>query len=237
VQDFTDLDVDSVADANNVNEAMSWQFDPSGSGMTVLQVDLRPGAHADGTSATSDHRAEIYHGSPRDNGNHEVGWHILGFYLPPAFDAVRKETGVFQNHGACDPPPQNLMVYDGPDADGDLDDLAIGNKVMGQKRTLNYLGSSASGVWHYVAIHMRHSTAGDGFVQAWEADGALPDVSEPPTFARYGYDTVHDCAPNGSMPKIGLYDDDVNWGGTIYYCGYHRAADYTQASRLPNCPL
>jgi polysaccharide lyase-like protein len=227
--DFDSTDYDSLGDLNNVNERMSWVADPGGSGKTVTEIRLEAGDHANGSNAPSDHRAELYSRN-RDLDNHEVGWQVLGFRLPSGNPSG--QYGIFQNHAVKDAlqktPPQNLNV--------DGDSLALGIRKIGQNRVMHTIGSAAPNVWHYVVLHIRFDSGNNGFVEAWAADNHLPDVSLPPAFADYGYSTLNG-GNESSRTHIGFYQDDLSWAGKIWYCGYHRAASYPEASRLTNCPI
>jgi Polysaccharide lyase len=207
---------------------MSWVTDPGGSGKTVTEIRLEAGDHADGSNAPSDHRAELYSRN-RDLDNHEVGWQVLGFRLPPGNPS---KAGIFQNHAVGDAlqntPPQGISVIDG--------NTTVSTRKIGQPRIQHIVGSGAPNVWHYVVLHIRFDSGNNGFVEAWAADNHLPDVSRAPAFADYGYSTLNG-GNESSRPHIGFYQDDLSWAGKIWYCGYHRAASYPEASRLTNCPI
>lgn len=231
--DFDNISYDGVADGNNVNERMRWVKDPGGSGKTVTRIRLAAGDHT--TQQPSDHRAEIY-SSHRDLYDHQVGWQVLGIRIPAGNSTSIPYYNIFQNHASGNAlqntPPQDLVIH------GSDNKLALGiRKLNTPAETFHVLGSGAPGVWHYVVLHIRFASDNTGFVDAWEADGKTPNVGQvPPAWSDHGYSTLNG-GTEPSRTHIGFYaSDDINWAGTGFYCGYHRAATYAEARVLPNCP-
>ncbi len=85
-------------------------------------------------------------------------------------------------------------------------------------------------------MHVKHAADGTGFLEAWVGNGELPDVSQPPEASRYNWNTTYACGSAHGFDKVGIYGSDGETQ-TLYMCGYHRAATYAVAARLPNCPI
>jgi hypothetical protein len=218
---------------NGVNERMAWALDPGGSLKTVARFDVYGTDDADQFGGT---RTSLYRAA--DNCSGCVAWQAWGTYIPSNFQFPDDWFALYQDFSSGGNPPQALELRNGAACDGSAPRNYLCWKDQTEPESgRNYfpLGPAQPGHWFYIVENIKFLNTSYGFDKVWYAVDALPDTSRPPLVDWHGI-TAYTTGPNRS--NIFLYR---GWSSnsqhqTVYFCGFHRAADAARAKTLPNCP-
>ncbi|HMJ00427.1 MAG TPA: hypothetical protein VK488_11385, partial [Gaiellaceae bacterium] len=101
---------------------------------------------------------------------------------------------------------------------------------------LNYspLAPVSTGHWAYIVEHIKFLNTSDGFDQVWYSVDSLPNTAQPPLVDWHGI-TAYTTGANRSNIFMYRAPSTNAQHQTVYYCGFHRAADAVTAKTLPNC--
>ena len=97
------------------------------------------------------------------------------------------------------------------------------------------LAPASPGHWAYVVEHIKFLNTSAGFDKVWYGVDSLPDTSRPPLVDWHGI-TAYTTEPNRSNIFMYRAAGSSSQHQTVYYCGFHRAANALLAKVLVNCP-
>jgi hypothetical protein len=209
---------------------MEWVADPGGSGKVVLQMDIYGDDVADQYGGT---RTSLYRNDQNCFGCE--AWAAFAFYIPNGFKYPDQWFALYQMFypgGGSPPISLELRTHNGGNARNHL--YWSNRAVSGGPATLTPLGPVSEGAWHYIVQHTRYSS-GSGFNRVWLGYGSVPDTSRP-ALVNWSGGTLFGSSTG--RENIFLYRgaSTASQHQTVYFCGFHEAADAARAKVLGNCP-
>ena len=218
---------------NSLNERMNWVSDPYGSLKTVAKFDVYGTDDADQWGGT---RTTLWR-TP-DNCSGCEAWQAFGFYIPAGFQYPDDWFLLYQDFSSGGNPAQALELRNGSGCAGTTPRTYLCWKDQTAPDSgLHYfpLGPAAEGHWAYIVEHIKFLNTIAGFDQVWYSVDALPDTSRPPLVDWHGI-TAYTTDPNRSNIFMYRAAGSSSQHQTVYYCGFHRAANAVLAKTLVNCP-
>jgi hypothetical protein len=230
---FTRSDYEGWAILDGVNERMVWAADPNGSGKTVARFDVYGTDDADEYGGT---RTSLYRNP--DNCSGCEAWQAWGTYIPSNFQFPDDWFALYQDFSSGGNPAQALELRNGSGCAG----TTPRNYLCWKDQTapgsgLHYfpLGPASEGHWAYIVEHIKFLNTSAGFDKVWYSVDSLPDTSRAPSVDWSGI-TAYTTDPNRSTIFMYRAAGSSSQHQTVYYCGFHRAADAATAKTLVNCP-
>lgn len=236
---FRRMDYEGWAVLNGINEREAWAADPSGSGKTVLKMDVYGNDNSDQWGGT---RAAIGSDLQSDQSEGKSGWMSLGIYIPVGFQNPDQWMIFYQNFSTSGNPAQALSLDFPPGGGTARNYWKWWNQTQPlSARTTWDLGAATPGHWHYFLIHIDPFTVtSTATVTGYYKIDQMPVPGvDAPKFTQTGVNTLYTGGEAGSKVWLLMYRGAAaaTQHQTAYYCGYHRAADSATASVLGNCPL
>ena len=230
---FSQTDYEGWGTQNGVNERMEFVADPSGSGKTVLQMEVFGTDTADAFGGT---RVSAYKNDVHLNGS--TSWSAFGLYIPVGFQYADAWSLYYQikDHNFSNSSfalelanGSNCSVSVGP-----RNQFCWVKKIGGEVRT--HLAQAQEGHWHYVVQNTHWSNLADGFNRVWFGVDAIPDTSRPPAVSSVGQTLATSSSTGRENLLIYRGPGPSSEHQVVYFCGFHEAADAATAKILPYCP-
>jgi hypothetical protein len=210
---------------------MEFVADPGGSGKVVLQMDVFGDDIADQWRGT---RTSLYRNDQNCSGCE--GWTAFAFYIPVGFQYPDDWFTLYEMYYPSGGSPPISLELGTQNGGNQRNHLYWSNRaVSGAPATLTPLGQAREGSWHYIVEHTGFSSGSSGFNRVWLGYGSVPDTSGPPLVNWVGGTLF---GSSSGRENILLYRgaSGPSQHQTLYYCGFHEAADAARAKVLSNCP-
>ena len=229
IEDFNRADYEGWT--FDVNDRMSWQPDPGGSGKTVVQFTVLGGDNADQFGGT---RTSLWRVA--DNCSGCTAWQAFGLYIPVGFTWPDTFFLLYQDFSSGGNPAQALELRGAGCASAAPRDHFCWKDQTAPGSGRNYadLGLVQPGRWFYIAEQIEFLDTSGGSDRVWSSYDTLPDVGAPPQ-VNWSGPTAYTTGPNRTN-ILEYRDPSSQPPAIVYYCGFHRASSEAALS-LPLCPL